>query len=291
MHASGLYIFGEETHVTKMDFPLRSSPANASPVVGDQAYLARAYTEKSALMEWHIRLGHRSFSDVAQFLRQRGIAFATPRKPPFCKACVLAKSSRYPTRHNVVRYRAPRPGHTLHTDNCGPFTVPTRGGGNRYFNVMVDCFSNRIWVHLMASQSEFLDYFKELVAQIEAQMGSTRVVSQLHADGFSSFEKSQALRQFCAQMGIQPTYSPPGTPRLNAVAERTIRTLCEMARAMMIDSAVPASLWGEALVYSAWILNCLPSRHGSADTRFSLFLSRDPPTSAPSRIMPFGCLC
>ena len=102
-------------------------------------------------MQWHVRLGHRNFRDVASFLRNLGVPFKTSTKPIFCATCVQAKSNRYFLHRNPLpRLRAPRPGYLLHTDNCGPFQRPTRGGGFTWFNVIID-YSGRIWTRLMAN--------------------------------------------------------------------------------------------------------------------------------------------
>ena len=57
----------------------------------------------------------------------------------------------------------------------------------------------------------------------------------------------------------------------------------------MIQSGVPPSFWGEAVVYAAYTLNNLPYKQGSHATRNSLFYSQPPPTKLPHRLVPFGC--
>ena len=258
---------------------------------GDYGFLTRENSEENdLLLLWHRRFGHRNFRDVANYLRGLGVNFKMPTRPPFCATCVEAKSSRYPLRRNQLpRLRAPRPGYLLHSDNCGPFKIPTRGGGHVWFNVIVDDYSGRIWVKLLNLQSEFGDHLREVIAQLESEMGHDKVVAQLHSDAATYFEKDKTIQDFCRVKGIRQTFSPPGTPALNSVAERTIRTLCEMARANMIHAAAPESLWGESIIYAAYILNNLPYKQGSNATRNSLFYSQPPPTELPSRLVPFGC--
>lgn len=141
----------------------------------------------------------------------------------------------------------------------------------------------------MSSQSEFFSHLQDVIAEIEAEFGYDRVVAQLHSDAATYFEKDQQVMEFCRKKGIRQTFSPPGTPALNSLAERTIRTICEMARAMMIHAGAVASLWGEAVIYAVFILNNLAYKNGSLATRNCLFYSKPPPTQPPSRIVPFGC--
>jgi transposase InsO family protein len=172
---------------------------------------------------------------------------------------------------------------------CGPFRHPTRGGGYVYFNIIVDDFSGRIWIKLLNRQSEFFDHLKEVVLEIETEMGHDRVVAQLHTDAATYFEKDAQVKLYCKTKGIRQSFSPPGTPALNSVAERTIRTTCEMARAFMIHAKAPPTLWGEATLYSVFVLNNLPFKNGSLATRNSVFFNKPPPTKPPNRIVPFGC--
>ena len=290
-HASGLFLlYGDDsclyTHAAC------SGSACDCAFHQDFSYTARNHTEQDVLMEWHVRLGHRNFRDVQHFLQSLGIPFKQGGKPPFCVTCVEAKSHRHPLRRNPLpRLRAPRPGYCLHSDMCGPFRHPTRGGAFIYFNILVDDYSGRIWLKLMNSEAEFFDHLTAVVAEIEAEFGYDRVVAQLHTDAATYFEKSKEVQDFCRKKGVRQTFSPPDTPSLNSIAERTIRVIkfCEMARAMMIHAGSPASLWGEAIIYATFILNNLPYKTGSLATRNSLFYNKPPPTDLPVRVVPFGC--
>ena len=115
------------------------------------SFLARTFSESRALYLWHCRLGHRNFADVARFLRLSGIPFKHPSSPPWCKACVEGKSTRYPFAHKLKQQKvSPRPGYLLHSDCAGPFPVLTRTG-KRYFKVLVDDYSRRVFVTLLKS--------------------------------------------------------------------------------------------------------------------------------------------
>ncbi|KAL0448531.1 UNVERIFIED_CONTAM: Retrovirus-related Pol polyprotein from transposon RE2 [Sesamum latifolium] len=105
----------------------------------------------------------------------------------------------------------------VHTDVCGPLSVPTRGGFS-YFITFTDDHSRYGYVYLMSLRSdrggeylsgEFIDYLKE--------------------------------------NGILSQWTPPGTPQLNGVAERRNRTLLDMVRSMMSFTELPLSFWGHAL--------------------------------------------
>ena len=268
-----------------------SPQTDSLPLPTEFAFLTRAFSESQALYLWHCRLGHRNFNDVAKFLRLAGIPFKSPVSPPWCKACVEGKSTRYPLGHKLLpALPAPRPGYLLHSDCAGPFPVSTRTG-KRYFKVLVDDKSRRIFVALLKSLSEAFPIFKDEVRAMEAEFGHDKVVAQFHADGATYYEKSSLMIAFLLQKGITALYSPPDTPELNGIAERTIRTLMEMALCMLRHAGAPSFLWGEAVLYAAFILNRLPYRNGAALTRMDLWSQNAAPSAfkLASAIHTWGC--
>ena len=56
-------------------------------------------------------------------------------------------------------------------------------------------------------------------------------------------------------IGAENTRSNPYCPAQNGVAERSNRTLVELARTVLIDSKLEKSLWAEAINYVSQILN------------------------------------
>ena len=256
--------------------------------------MARRYnsarTNDEILLLWHKKMGHRNFEDVVKQLNSWGIPAKFPSKPIYCEACIQGKSTRKPTPHTLPpRERAPRRGYLLHSDTCGPFAVPTRGSGYKFFNIIVDDYSGRIWLRLMQTLSEFHDHLVDVMNEIEAEVGSTRVVARIHTDGALYFVDKR-VKLVTKPRGAQLTTSPPYTPNKNAVAERTIRTTCEMTRTMMIDADAPASLWGEALKYAIFLLNHLPFQAREAATRMSLWHMKPPPTKPDWRFIPWGTI-
>jgi transposase InsO family protein len=47
----------------------------------------------------------------------------------------------------------------------------------------------------------------------------------------------------------------------NGICERFNRTLLDMTLCMLFEFNVPLMLWGEAIVYSVYIINRIPSAH------------------------------
>ncbi|CAI5989198.1 unnamed protein product [Closterium sp. NIES-64] len=56
-------------------------------------------------------------------------------------------------------------------------------------------------------------------------------------------------------MGEVPVVGAGDTPQQNGVVERWHRTMAEGIRTLLVDSGLPASLWGEALMWAVWVKN------------------------------------
>lgn len=101
-------------------------------------------------------------------------------------------------------------------------------------------------------------------------------VKTIYCDNGKEY-KNKNLIEFCDGKGIHFHFSPPYTPQLNGVAERLNRTLIEMARTLLITSSLNNSLWGFAILTSAFLLNRLPTRAITVDkTAHELWYNRKP---------------
>jgi hypothetical protein len=157
------------------------------------------------------------------------------------------------------------------------------------FNVLIDGASGRIWLRLDKSQSNFYQHLVDVVVEIEAEFGRERVVARLHTDAHTTF-RDQKVTTFCRLRGIKPSTCAPFTPNGNALAERTLRTICEMASAMLITANAPPSFWGEAVMHAVWLLNfVLPYKAGAIATRDEIFTGREG-RRATDKVLPWGCV-
>ena len=235
----------------------------------DKNFIARCYSGRDQLKLMHERMGHRNMSDVARIL---GVPL--PRKPLFCRACVEGKSSRLSFNHNRTTpfYEAPRAAYAWHVDMVEFSTLTDQGC--KYLLVMVDGYSRKIVHELRKSQAEFDVTWEHHVAQVEAELATSgRIVANLVSDGAKYFD-TRRMQAFNAKNGIAHLVSPPYTQELNHVAERTVRTVVEMARSMLIHSGMPRKCYGDAVDLAVYILNRLPWKRGANTTRIERYLGR-----------------
>ncbi|KAL0434589.1 UNVERIFIED_CONTAM: Transposon Ty2-B Gag-Pol polyprotein [Sesamum radiatum] len=144
----------------------------------------------------------------------------------------------------------------VHTDVCGPFSIPARGGFS-YFITFTDDHSRYGYVYLMRYKSEAFGRFKEYRLEVENQ--TNRKIKALRSDRGGEYLNGEFM-DYLKENEILSQWTPPGTPQLNGVAERRNRTLLDMVRSMMSFTELPPSFWGYALDTAAKLLNIAPSK-------------------------------
>ncbi|KAL0420539.1 UNVERIFIED_CONTAM: Retrovirus-related Pol polyprotein from transposon TNT 1-94 [Sesamum latifolium] len=144
----------------------------------------------------------------------------------------------------------------IHSDVCGSLNTQARGGFS-YFITFIDDHSRYGYVYLLRYKSEAFGRFKEFKLEVENQTG--RKIKNLRSDRGGEYLSGEFL-DYLKENGILSQWIPPGTPQLNGVSKRRIRTLLDMVRSMMSFTELPLSFWGYALETAAKLLNMAPSK-------------------------------
>ncbi|GJY33525.1 retrovirus-related pol polyprotein from transposon TNT 1-94 [Tanacetum coccineum] len=117
-------------------------------------------------------------------------------KLELCENCVLGKSTRVSfgrgqhTTEGVIDY--------VHADLWGPSRVESMSGC-RYFLLIVDDYSRRVWVHFLRHKNEAFSKFKEWKQLVENQTG--RKLKKLRTDNGLEF-CNQEFNNLCKESGI-----------------------------------------------------------------------------------------
>ncbi|CAI7878006.1 unnamed protein product [Closterium sp. NIES-54] len=93
--------------------------------------------------------------------------------------------------------------------------------------------------------------------QLSERFRSDFPVLRLHSDRGGEFS-SDLLAAYCAEHGIEQSFTLPASPQQNGVAERCIGLVMEVARTSLIHAAAPHFLWPFAVRYAAHQLNLWP---------------------------------
>jgi hypothetical protein len=248
---------------------------------------------KKLLLQWHYRFGHRNIGAVQTLMRQLpsvfpGATFAAASKCelplPRCAICEYAKAHRKPTqgktstpnpdREGALKVNDLRPGSTVSVDHFESRqegrTYESYGKSKSQYQggcIFVDHASGYMHVEhqLGFSASETLRA-KHNYEQLALAHGVV-VVNYLADNGtFKARRFVDEIRnrsQLIRYCGVNAHHK-------NGCAERAIRTVTEMARAMLLHASVrwkdqvEATLWPMAVDYAVYQYNHLPNEKGIA---------------------------
>src|ERR1041385_7160348 len=189
-----------------------------------------------------------------------------------CEACLMGKLTWTPFTGHVERVTDLL--ERIHSDVCGPMSIPARGG-YLYFVTFTDDLGRYGYIYLMKQKSETFEKFKEF--QNEVENHRDKKIKFLRSDRGGEY-LSHEFREHLIERGIVSQLTPPRTPQRNGVSERRNRTLLDMVRSMMSLTDLPLSFWGYALETAAFTLNMAPSKSVET-TPYELWFGNKPKLS------------
>lgn len=199
---------------------------------------------------WHNRLGHAPASKLKYIDCIKHCAGVTEQ---ICLTCPMAKFTKLP--FSASDSYAAKAFELIHTNIWGPYRVCTRQKF-RYFLTIVDDHTRMTWIYLLEHKSEYLKTLKTFYNFVEKQFGAS--IQQVRSDNAREF-KDATCQLFFQSQGIVHQTSCNYRPQQNARVEREHRHLLEVARALMFQSGLQVSFWGESVLTAAYIINRLPS--------------------------------
>lgn len=197
-----------------------------------------------------------------------------------CETCLESKQTRIPFKS--IRKRASRTLEIIHSDLCGPIDPPT-WDNKKYILTFIDDYTHKVIIYLLENKNETVGYFKEYVAEMEANKNLK--VAHLRCDNGGEYINTE-LTKFCKEKGIVLQKTIPHTPQLNGKSERLNRTLLEKTRALLFDSGLEKKFWGEAARTAAYLMNRCPTQALENKTPYEMWNNEKPDLS---RLQIFGC--
>ncbi|CAI6004414.1 unnamed protein product [Closterium sp. NIES-64] len=214
---------------------------------------------------WHHRLGHPSVQRLRAMHSRylvSGLPKVLPALPPSpaptCLPCVEGRQRTAPHSSSFPLTSAPL--QTLHMDVWGPARV--RGQGQeRYFLIVVDDYSRYTSVFPLRTKGEVPDvlipWIRRARIQLSERFHSDFPVLRLHSDRGGEFS-SDLLAAYCAEHGIEQSFTLPASPQQNGVAERRIGLVMELNLwpRVSLPETSPTLLWtgevGDASRFRVW---------------------------------------
>jgi hypothetical protein len=232
----------------------------------------------------HYRLMHISESYIATAQRLQlvhGLQCSTSEYHfiPFCDACALAKSTRVSasytpgSSHNIVRARqtsklpSSSPPSKLSCQACHKYAMDIKGPlplsykKTKYMLLFTcTCIRHRIVYHLR-TKDETSSYIRKFILHIRQLH---RVITHLDvnigilkSDNGTEFINDE-VKSILSEFNITHQTTSPHSPHQNGIAERSNRTVAELAVASMIAGKVPMYLYPYAIDTVIFVLNALP---------------------------------
>ncbi|KAK7588126.1 hypothetical protein V9T40_005371 [Parthenolecanium corni] len=227
----------------------------------------------------HRRLGHPGQNAISN-LRKLGLVQWKGEASGKCEACIEGKQSQqpYPTSH----FRASRPLERVVSDVC--FGDRVSFDGYEYFVTFMDVYTHFSIIFLLKKKSEVFEKFVEYEALVTSHFGVK--IGSFMCDNGKEYVNSSFI-DFCKKKGIRVLNTVPYNHPQNGKAERLNRTLEDLARTVLGKSGAPKSFWSEAVLYSNYCLNRLPTT-ATGKVPASVWYNRD---ADYSKLRPFGCVC
>lgn len=232
---------------------------------------------------WHQRLAHASKDSVRRLYGSKSVTGLSVKSGPTsgrCVSCIDAKFFRRTAKFNPRR--AHKVGQVVHSDVCGPMSVPSLGG-SCYFTTFIDGHSGFLYVVAIKSKSDVAGAFRRFMQWCERRFDCS--VKRLQSDGGGEYLH---LMRFLDENGIEFRPSPPYSPNQNAIAERANRTIIEATRTLLRHDRLPRSFWAEAAPFSTHVRNIMFAPSHDDTTSHEIVYGVKP---RMDHLRVFVCLC
>jgi Reverse transcriptase (RNA-dependent DNA polymerase) len=291
----------EQPKTANMELP---STTNVNVILDEED--RQPANDLAELLAIHHQFGHISMAKLQEMAKQGIIPRRLSKcRVPTCSACLYAKATKRPWRNKPMKNgdggtKPTKPGQVVSVDQL---VSPTPGliaqmtgflttKRYRYATVYVDQFSRLGFIYLQktASAEETVEGKKAFEAYSHRHGVK---IENYHAD--NGIFKAYKWLDACKQDGQGMTFAAVNAHHQNGIAERRIRELQELARAMLMHAnarwgdTITANLWPYAVRSASDAINHTPSMQ-DANRRSPIELfSNSKVATNPKHWKPFGC--
>jgi hypothetical protein len=226
---------------------------------------------------WHCRLAHVNHNAIRHMAASQMVdGLALERSDhKFCEGCAYGKQHRAVFHWEDPRQRSTAPGDLIHTDLCGPMSIPSIGG-SRYFVLFKDDCSGFRVIECLKTKPETLASFQRFVGQLKRETGQS--VKVVRSDRGTEYT-NKAFTDYLAKEQIKQELTTPYTPEQNGSSERDNRTIMEASRSMLYAANVHIRFWSEAVHTAVYVLNRTATRTIDGKTPYEIWYNVKPSVS------------
>jgi hypothetical protein len=245
--------------------------------------VTRTTTSKASAYEWHLRLGHRNYSDIFEMAQKQlvdGMEITDKTQVP-CDACTRAKGSVV----DLPRFSdeiVDTPGTIVGDTLAFPETA---FDGSNCCSVFTDVATRFSLLQPLKSKDakSVAAHLKSVIEFFQTQTGHR--VRKLITDNGLEYD-NQHVRKITEAAGIRHVFTAKYTPSQNGVAERKNRTISEAVRSVLADNHdLDPKFWPQLAVSCTHIQNMV-IHSKSGKTPYEMLYGRKPTVNY---FRPLGC--
>ena len=211
-------------------------------------YLYSVRSSEHSLQTWHEILGHCNKNDTLKLQNVvEGMSVRNKSGISGCEVCTLGKMTNVRSREPDAKAEVPLA--LVHADLAGPVT-PESDEGFKYALALTDDYSGAIFTYLLKNKSDTLAATEKFLAD-STPFGQVKCI---RSDNGSEFT-SNAFKTLLVKNKIKHETSAPYSPHQNGTAERSWRTLFEMARCLLLNAKLDKTFWPYAVMTATYIRN------------------------------------
>ena len=247
--------------------------------------ITRVYktTKPASKEKWHQRLGHVNHNNFAKMLKlATRISFVKDSitEPEFCEACTLGKQHKVHSKEPPID-TTDEPRARIHADLFGGGNTLPGIGGYWYEAILTNKATRIRFTMTIKSKNRICKESTMVFSKIETYTGKKMQYFRLDNAG-----EYQLLVPYFEKKCIIWEKSAPYAQDQDGVVERSIRTIIEKARTMLIHAGLPSKLWPETLLTACYITNRLLTKAFEGKTPFEAWYKRKPEIS---NLRAYGC--
>jgi hypothetical protein len=230
--------------------------------------VSRTLCRKAAdLVRWHERLGHVSWDRLRRMCRLGltsgmsdigGMSVVELNRAKEavlnCRACAQGKQQRNAIGHGGLEMGS-QAGEVLHMDTFyATFRDPqTSRKVHEYCLLATDGYTEWRWASTTLSKADVQQEAIDVLRNCSTLTG--RQPRLVICDMGSEFE-NRVLEKYCSERGIKLQPAPPRVKELNGVAEKSVDTVKNHTRAMLLGAGVPSQVgWRRAACHHVQLWN------------------------------------
>ena len=191
-------------------------------------------------------------------------------KISFCEACALEKQHKVHSKEPAI-HKAILPEKRLYNDFFGGGNTLPGIGSYRYGSVVINNVTRTRFAIVLKTKNKICDKLFKVINRIETEI--RRLVKALKTD---KSKKYGYLQPYLDQKKIVREKLASYTQDQDSIAECSIRTILEQARAIMIHAKLPHLFWPKVISAAYYITNKLPTKALDGKTPYEAWHGHKP---------------